>query len=507
MEKKYLQDQGKIFEKINAAVSNSVYIFDLNENAIVWMNEKGQQAYGYSTAELRLMGPDYYQKVIHPNDVLSLKEALIKAKHLTDHDILVLEYRIRDRAGAYHWISDRVTAFSRGDDQTVSAVLGVATDIENRKNYEQNLEQTIQKLNLSLAAAKMGTWEWDLQTNTVVWDDQMYKIHDMQRDPATSPLEEMWRRAHREDLEQFNLKTHEAAEKQQDFYVTYRTTYQNQEVHHIKVYGKCSQTPNSHLMYGVAWDSTVEILTEREMTEAKARLISATKMAALGEMSGGIAHEINNPLTVIQARAFQLTQMVESQKLNPEKIKQAAESISRTADKIAKIIKSVRSFAREGTYDPFEFVSVRQIVEETLEFCRTRFYNHGVEIEVESLDEEIEIECRVIQIEQVLLNLLNNSFDAVQNLESKWIRISVKESSIEGSEYIDIIVTDSGQGIDKELAAQIMTPFFTTKDSGMGTGLGLSISRGIVQGHKGDLLIDLEAANTSFVIRLPRWQN
>lgn len=241
---------------------------------------------------------------------------------------------------------------------------------------------------------------------------------------------------------------------------------------------------------------------EASLNNTMEKLLSSAKMAALGEMSGGIAHEINNPLTVIQARAFQLSQMVENNNLDPDKIKQAADSISRTADKIAKIIKSLRAFAREGTNDPFELISVSQIIEETLEFCRTRFYNNGVDVEVLPIDGDLEIECRLIQIAQVLLNLLNNAFDAIRDLEEKWVRISVQENE----ETIEIHVIDSGKGIPENVASQIMNPFFTTKETGKGTGLGLSISTGIVRAHQGELFLKKEAPNTTFVIRLPKWQ-
>lgn len=316
-------------------------------------------------------------------------------------------------------------------------------------------------------------------------------------------MDAVWKSAFREDMEYVNIRAQVAAQEKKDFYTTYRVTYSNQEVHHIRSYGTFIRSGELDRMYGVAWDSTVEVLTEQQMAEAKAKLISATKMAALGEMSGGIAHEINNPLTVIQARAFQLGQMVEANKLDPEKVKQAAESISRTSDKIARIIKSLRSFAREGTHDPFEVIPVKQIVEETLEFCRTRFYNHGVEIEIVPFDSELEVECRLIQIEQVLLNLLNNSFDAVHELENKWIRICVKELV----SAIEIHVIDAGPGIPSSVADQIMLPFFTTKEVGKGTGLGLSISAGILRSHKGALQLDKNAQNTTFIIHLPKWQH
>lgn len=503
MSKKYLLDSNAIFQKINNVIANSVYIFDVQDKGLVWLSERGQELAGYTLEEIQKMGPAYLERIMHPEDVGKLFAVIANIGSIEDDKPVLIEYRVRHRDGQYNWVHDRVTVFSRGPDGEIEAVVGIVTVVNDLKKREEEQLAIIEKLNLSLSAAKLGTWEWDIETNQLHWDQRMYEIHDL--DPATSkaPMDEVWAHADRGDMEQTNLTVQEAVAKKQDFYVTYRTKYRNNEIHHISCYGRFISSLNAKRMYGVSWDSTVEVLTEKEIAEAKARLISSTKMAALGEMSGGIAHEINNPLTVIQARSFQLSQMVDQEKLDPVKVKQAAESISRTADKIAKIIKSLRSFAREGTYDPFELVPVKQLIDETLEFCRTRFYNHGVEIEVAEMDAELEVECRLIQIEQVLLNLLNNSFDAIQNLEERWIRLSVKDL---GDAGIELIITDSGHGIAPELHEQIMMPFFTTKEVGKGTGLGLSISSGIVRSHKGSLRIDPHAANTTFVVQLPKFQ-
>lgn len=499
----YEQDQGVLLDKINNAISDSIYIYDLNEKNLTWLNKRAQERYGYTLEELRQMGPSYQEQMIHADDQKTLQDSIQKSRSLKDGEVLTFEYRLKDSQNKYHWLNDRVTVFSRNDKGEVVSILGVATDVNERKAVEEDQKKVIEKLNLSLSAAKMGTWEWDIESNQLTWDRRMYEIHGVEVDPALNPMEEVWRRSFREDMEQTNIKVSEAAEKKQDFYVTYRVTHDNQEVHHVRCYGKFMHNdPTINRMYGVAWDSTEEFMTERQIEEAKAKLISAAKMAALGEMSGGIAHEINNPLTVIQARAFQLAQMVDMEKVDAVKVKQAAESISRTADKIARIIKSLRSFAREGTYDPFEVVPLKAMIEETLEFCRMRFYNHGVEIEVSPIDTDLEIECRLVQLEQVLLNLLNNSFDAIQHLDNKWIRISVKEHI----DSVQIIVADSGHGIPDEIADQIMLPFFTTKEVGKGTGLGLSISAGILRSHKGSLTLLKEAPNTTFVVSLPKWQ-
>jgi C4-dicarboxylate-specific signal transduction histidine kinase len=110
--------------------------------------------------------------------------------------------------------------------------------------------------------------------------------------------------------------------------------------------------------------------------------------------------------------------------------------------------------------------------------------------------------CRLVQIEQVLLNLLNNSFDAIQTLEEKWIRVEIKSDA----NNVEWHVIDSGRGIPEDVAEKMMLPFFTTKEVGKGTGLGLSISSGIMRSHMGELLIEKNAEHTTFVIRIPRLQ-
>lgn len=502
LKNKFFTDQNQVLEKINRLIRNSVYIFDIAERKMVWLNEHAQEIFGYTVPELQTLGAKYYQETMHPDDLGALENAIIRSKDLKDGEVLSVDYRFKDRLGQYHWIKDQITPFGRDKNGEVEYVLGIATDVNDRFTQEETLKKTIEKLNLCLAAAKMGTWEWDVENNVLHWDPRMYAIHGFPVDLRLKPVDEIKKIMVAEDYVEVEKRVSLAAKNRADFYVNYRVVFPNKEIHHIKAYGKFLTNQDDKRMYGVAWDSTEEIMTERQIQETRAKMISTTKMAALGEMSAGIAHEINNPLTVIQARSFQLTQMAEMNKLDPEKVKHAAESISRTADKIARIIKSLRSFAREGTFDPFELVSANQIVEDTLEFCRTRFYNHGIEVEFTPTTEEAEVECRLVQIEQVLLNLLNNSFDAIQTLEEKWIRVEIKTDD----ENIEWRVIDSGRGIAEDVAEKMMQPFFTTKEVGKGTGLGLSISSGIMKSHKGELYLDTEAEHTTFVIRLPRLQ-
>lgn len=237
----------------------------------------------------------------------------------------------------------------------------------------------------------------------------------------------------------------------------------------------------------------------KALVNAQEKLVSTSKMSALGEMAGGIAHEINTPLTVLQLLAEQLEIKIQDKNFDQKKALETAQIVLSTVDRISVIVSGLRKFARNGANDPMSVVSAKLLLDDTLSFCKERFHTNGVKLTISPCD-EILVRCRSTEISQVLLNLLNNAFDAVEGLPEKWIKVNVLESPSE----IEISVEDSGAGIPAEVRGKLMQPFFTTKQIGKGTGLGLSISKGIVEAHGGTLEIDSACAQTRFVIRLPK---
>lgn len=233
---------------------------------------------------------------------------------------------------------------------------------------------------------------------------------------------------------------------------------------------------------------------ERQLAEAHARAASAARLAALGEMSGGIAHEIRNPLAAISLAAAQLVEAPHA----PESA-QHAERIQRVVARISKIVDGLLSFARDAGGDPFVPVAVERVVTDALDLCRKRFADHGIALEVSPIPAELTVECRAVQISQVLLNLLSNAHDAVEGAAGSWVRLEVRRDG----DAIEIAVTDSGPGIPEAVRQKLFEPFFTTKPPDRGTGLGLSMSRGIVVAHHGTLTLDETSPHTRFVVRLP----
>lgn len=241
---------------------------------------------------------------------------------------------------------------------------------------------------------------------------------------------------------------------------------------------------------------------EEKLIQEQMKLISNSKMVSLGEMAGGIAHEIINPIAIIDGFAVRLSRMIDSGKIDMEGLKTGIGKIRNTVDRITKIITSLRNFARDGDNDSFTVAKVVDIVNDTLEFCRQKIGYRKIELRVDEIDPNLNLDCRPIQVSQVLLNLLSNATDAIEALSERWIRIQCKEIG----DKIQICIIDSGPGIRQEFLDKIMKPYFTTKPPGKGTGLGLSLSRSIIEGHRGTLTVDRNSTNTCFIIELPKRQ-
>jgi len=244
---------------------------------------------------------------------------------------------------------------------------------------------------------------------------------------------------------------------------------------------------------------------EKQIKEQQALLDQSAKMAALGEMSGGIAHEINNPLTVITINSAQIRRILTktSSALQETDLVQSLMTpltkIDNMVQRISKIIKSLRTFARDGSADPFETVQLISIVDDTLTFCESKFKQSEIEI-IKNIDPEIEIRCRSTEISQVLLNLFNNAYDAMINSKISTRKKCLTISSYIKNKIVYLTVQDTGDGIPQSLRDKIMQPFFTTKDVGQGTGLGLSISRSIMISHHGQIYFDFNSPHTTVVL-------
>lgn len=246
-------------------------------------------------------------------------------------------------------------------------------------------------------------------------------------------------------------------------------------------------------------DITKRVNAEKDLRQNKQALEETSRLAAIGEFAAGIAHEINNPLAIIYGKAqlldIQLRKLVDIEHNDIEPIVNTLNSITDTIIHTSDIINNLKTFSRAPEYNKLEWSSLQNSVHNTLKMCSKKCADFNIEI-ILNVDPEIEVTCSPIGLSQVILNLINNSFDAIKEKKSKWIKI---ESNI-SNKKVQLAITDSGNGINTELKTKILQPFFTTKEPGKGTGLGLSISVNSMEKMNAKLFLNDKVDNTQFIL-------
>jgi signal transduction histidine kinase/ActR/RegA family two-component response regulator len=235
--------------------------------------------------------------------------------------------------------------------------------------------------------------------------------------------------------------------------------------------------------------------TRQRLDGAMQQLLQAEKIAALGELVAGVAHEMNNPLCSIMG----YSQLLLSTESNPEK-RSRLETVFSEAGRMAKIVRNLLSFARKQPPER-KYLGLNGVVEKTLELKAYHFRTHQIRVEKE-LDPELpKTMLDFHQVQQVLINLFNNAEQAMISAgRGKRLRVRTRRRG----DRIELEVEDDGPGIPREIQHRIFEPFFTTKTEGKGTGLGLSLCYGIVKEHGGSIKVhSLPGSGATFVVELP----
>jgi len=253
-----------------------------------------------------------------------------------------------------------------------------------------------------------------------------------------------------------------------------------------------------HIM-GDLRDTTEEIRRrEQELRDKQEQLVQTAKLATIGELTTGVAHELNDPLNNIGLYIGNVLDLMVLETWDSERIERDLGRAKQQVAKATEIINHLRTFGRAAPRQR-EPVEINGVIESSVSLFSEQFRLREVELVLELAEENPRVLGNPIQLEQVLLNLLNNARDAVAGSDEKRIRVSSRA----GQGWVRVMVQDSGPGVPKELEERIFDPFFTTKEVGQGTGLGLSIVYGIVKDHEGQIYLDWRAEGARFVMELP----
>jgi PAS domain S-box-containing protein len=247
--------------------------------------------------------------------------------------------------------------------------------------------------------------------------------------------------------------------------------------------------------FAIRFDRTKEHDLDIQLQVEKAKSIHTAKLASLGEISSGIAHEINNPLTIITGSL----RLLASPNITPERFQKQCEVMQIASDRIVRIIKSLQRFTLPSSSINLATKNINDVVTGALLLVSGCAKQYGIPIEL-SLFSTALIDCDEVEIQQVFTNLIFNAIDAAKLFVDRWVKIVTFDELDE----VVIQVLDSGRGIPPEIQEKFFQPFFTTKKVGQGTGLGLCIVKGILDRHNGSIKVKLVDGHTCFELHFAK---
>lgn len=487
----YREKEYQLNQINNALYGHSIFAATDKEGVITEVNDEFCRISGYSREELIGQTHQIINSGKHSDAFWKeLWETISSGRTWSG----VIQNKAKN--GDYYFVHSIITPTldSHGE---VDGYVAIRFEITKEIYLQKDLNRIFRILNETNAIAKVGGWELIVETGELNWTDETFKILEVEKKHDQKPMLP-------EGLELF-IPEHkpiidEAVKRGIEFGEPYSLELQAQTAkgNVLWVY----TNGRAHYKNGkvVKLSGTIQDIDEKkkaEMALEKERAISAqnAKLATLGELSAGVAHEINNPLAI----AMGCLSMLEKNKDDPEKYNKKLGLIEKSCKRIQKITKGMLKFSRQGDKE-IKPISIATIVDEAVSLAQLKAKKFSIRLESQ-VSSKTNILCNDIEVEQVIINLVNNAIDAIKDMDERWVNVE----AIDSEGFVIVKVIDSGGGLSPEIAEKLFDPFYTTKELGEGTGLGLSISKGILEEHNSTIHIDHNCVNTCFVLKFPAY--
>ena len=469
------------------------------EAIVAYTNKKGVIEYvnsnfclisGYSSKELigkdhRILNSGYHPKSFFI-DIWST---------ILSGNVWVGDICNRAKDGSLYWVNSTISPSIV--DGEIAGFYAVRNDITRQKELEQrNLELTRLSNDLQ-KIAQIGGWSYIIDSEEFLITDQMRDILGIPSSLEMRP----------QDIDELipNSKEHSFTELLCRASKVEGRITEDYKMISLKGVVICIKITASLIKDAEGKPTkitgTFQDISELKEAEEKIELerrksIHSGKLASIGEMASSVVHEMNNPLTVIQGNVRSIMELTDTSEIHNriKKIQRPIENLLKLADSLRKYSRGSKISLNYMTYD------LKTLIEECLLYLEHRFNYSNIELILE-LEEDVKIKCDRSEMEQVIVNLINNSVDAVDNLRSRWIKIQAYQN--EEKTYLSI--TDSGDGIPKKVQNKIFDTFYTTKDPEKGTGLGLGIVKDILLHHNATIRVDNSSPNTKFLITFEKF--
>lgn len=463
---------------------------------IIW-NKYSEELFDYKKKEsigklepkdLHISGADA-KRVIRTAKEKGIFDGDIKLKRkngsLVDIHLVVIPYgNERGNIVNYYGFGENIT----GRKQTELLLQRSRQELEKRvqertrelKEANENLRLIRDSLNRAQEVAHIGSWNLDIANNTLAWSDETYRIFGLD---MGSPLsyEKFLEIVHPEDRENVN-RSWQAALRKEPYNIEHRILIGGK----IKWVREKAQVEFDKKGRAISGVGTVQDITEYKKQEENSRklqeeLAHISRVTTMGELTAALAHELNQPLMAIMSNAQAAQRFLAKKNPDLNEIREILSDIINDDKRASDVISKLKALLRKSELE-FTTLNINEVIKEVLSLLHSDIVIKNISLSSELSDKLPLISGDRIQLQQVTLNLILNSLEAMRNVDSKRLHIRTAE---ENDKFITVKIEDSGVGIDGKNMNSLFKPFFTTKKEGL--GMGLAINKVIIEAHGGSL--------------------
>jgi PAS domain S-box-containing protein len=450
----------------------------------VWGSERWLRLFGFASGA-NLSFQMVIQR-IHPDDGETVEREVRRAvANRTDY---AGEFRVVFPDGTQRWITSRGRVQPRADG-TASRMLGAAMDITERKRTEEALRASEARLAAGTELAGLGYYEMDYGARTCFLDDRFQEICGIPAELAQSfQAVEFWsKHLHADDLPVLGQERQKLHGGMVD-YISLEYRYQHPArglrwLHHSARFAGRSAGGDQIRTVGVIRDITEQKRAEAELLRQRMELAHLSRVTMLGELSGSMAHELNQPLTAILSNAQAAQRFLAEDQPDLSEVRDILADIVGQDKRAGEVIRRLRLLLKKGEVQHHP-LSVNEVVRDVLRLVRSELVNQNFTAHIELAPDLPHVLGDGVQLQQVLLNLVMNACEAMVGGGRDARQFTIRTDR-DGNGSVRISVVDCGPGIAPDKLEQIFESFYTTK--GKGLGLGLTVSRSIVMAHHGKL--------------------